>query len=311
MSGPVLMMTKILTCLLAFAAVVSAERPLSPLQPGGRDAEYRVGPGDTIEVAVFEVEDLDRSVTIAADGRIRLPLIGAIEVGGNTPREIEAQISSLYADGYLRNPQVTVSVVDFRSQPVSVLGAVREPGVYQLLGRRRLSDVLALAGGLSEEVGDSVRISRSSDGEAQREIEVSVSSLLSLHPSPDDNPWIEPHDSIQISKAGVVYVLGAVGRPGGFPIKEQEPMTALRAISLAEGTEGVAAKKRVRIIRRRDGLEEELPIRLDRILAGKAPDPVLEPNDIVYLPDSKLKKSLNRGSEAVIQMATGLVIWRR
>lgn len=303
-------MKKLLLCALAFAVAVSAERPQSPLQPGGRDAEYRVGPGDTLEVAVFEVEELGRSATISADGRIRLPLIGPVEVGGKTPQEIEGEISSLYADGYLNDPQVTVSVVDFRSQPVSVLGAVREPGVYQLLGRRRLSDVLALAGGLSEEVGGTIRISRNAAGE-QREIEVSVSNLLSLHPAPEDDPYVEPHDSIQISKAGVVYVLGAVGKPGGFPIREQEPMTALRAISLAEGTEGVAARKRARIIRRRDGEEQEMPIRLDRILAGKALDPELEPNDIVYLPDSKLKKSLNRGSEAIIQMATGLVIWRR
>ena len=304
-------MKKALLCAFAFAALLPAERTVSPLQPGGRDAEYRVGPGDILEVAVFEVEELGRSAAIAADGSIRLPLIGSVEVGGKTPQEIETEISRLYADGYLRDPQVTVSVVEFRSQPVSVLGSVREPGVYQLLGRRRLSDVLALAGGLSEDVGDSIRISRTGGGGEQREIEVSVSNLLALHPKPEDDPFIEPHDSIQIAKAGVVYVLGAVGRPGGFPIKEQEPMTALRAISLAEGAEGVAARKRVRIIRRRDGEEEELPIRLDRILAGKAPDPVLEPNDIVYLPDSKLKKSLSRGSEAVIQMATGLVIWRR
>ncbi len=304
-------MKKALLCALAFAVLLPAERTSSTLQPGGRDAEYRVGPGDILEVAVFEVEELGRSASVAADGSIRLPLIGSVEVRGKTPHEIETRVSELYADGFLRDPQVTVSVVEFRSQPVSVLGAVREPGVYQLLGRRRLSDVLALAGGLNEDVGDTIRVSRSSEGNEQREIEVSVANLLSLKPNPEDDPWIEPHDSIQVSKAGVVYVLGAVGRPGGFPITEQEPMTALRAISLAEGSEGVAAKKRVRIIRRRDGAQTEVPIRLDRILAGEDPDPVLEPNDIVYLPDSKLKKSLNRGSEAVIQMATGLVIWRR
>jgi len=304
-------MKKALLCALAFAALLPAERTISPLQPGGRDAEYRVGPGDILEIAVFEVEELGRSASVAADGAIRLPLIGSVEVGGKTPQEIETQLSELYADGFLRDPQVTVSILEFRSQPVSVLGAVREPGVYQLLGRRRLSDVLALAGGLNEDVGDTIRISRAGEAGSQREIEISVSNLLSPKLNPDDDPWVEPHDTIQVAKAGVVYVLGAVGRPGGFPITEQEPMTALRAISLAEGSEGVAAKKRVRIIRRRDGEESELPIRLDRILAGEDPDPVLEPNDIVYLPDSKLKKSLNRGSEAVIQMATGLVIWRR
>ena len=303
-------MKKLLLFVLAIGLAPAAERPLSPLQPGGRDAEYRVGPGDTLEVAVFEVDELGRSATISNDGRIRLPLIGPVEVGGKTPHEIESEISALYADGYLRDPQVTVSVADFRSQPVSVLGAVREPGVYQLLGRRRLSEVLALAGGLSEEVGDTVRITRTGE-QAQREIQVSVANMLSPHPAPEDDPFIEPHDAIQIGKAGIVYVLGAVGRPGGFPIREQEPMTALRAISLAEGTEGVAARKRARIIRRRNGSEMELPIRLDRILAGKAPDLALEANDIVYLPDSKLKKSMNRGSEAIIQMATGLVIWRR
>ncbi|MBI1354260.1 MAG: hypothetical protein GC160_07935 [Acidobacteria bacterium] len=304
-------MKKVLLCALALAAVSAAERTESPLQPGGRDAAYRVGPGDVLEIAVFEVEELSRSAAVAADGRIRLPLIGPVEVQGLTPPEIETKISAGYADGYLRDPQVSVAVVDFRSQPVSVLGAVREPGVYQLLGRRRLSDVLALAGGLSEEVGDTIRIGRGGDGEGAGELQVSVGALLSGETTPQNDPYIEPHDSIQVGKAGIVYVLGAVGRPGGFPIKDQEPMTVLRAISLAEGDEGVAARKRARVIRRRDGQESEMPIRLDRILEGKDPDPTLEANDIVYLPDSKLKKSLNRGSEAVIQMATGVVIWRR
>ena len=296
---------------LAVASVSAAERSGSPLQPGGRDAEYLVGPGDILEVAVFEVEDLSRSAAVAADGRIRLPLIGAVAVAGLTPQQIEGELRARYADGYLRDPQVSVSVADFRSQPVSVLGAVREPGVYQLLGRRRLSDVLALAGGLGPEVGETIRISRVADGDRRSEIEIAVADLLSAPATPEDDPFIEPHDSIHISKAGVVYVLGAVGRPGGFPIKDREPMTVLRALSLAEGDESVAARKRTRVIRRRDGVETELPIRLDRILKGEEPDPTLEPNDIVYVPDSKVKKSLNRGSEAAVQMATGLVIWRR
>ena len=222
---------------------------------------------------------------------------------------------------------------------MSVLGAVRQPGVYQLQGRRRLLDVLAIAGGLSPEVGETITISRSgvqrpasdeldlpispppvqvmsppdTNGHPARteEMRVFVRNLLSGAPGEVNNPFIEPHDVIQVAKAGVVYVLGAVKQPGGFPIKDQEKVTVLRAISLAAGLEGHAAPQRSRIIRQLGAEEFEVPVAVRDILKGRARDIELETNDILFIPDSRAKNALSRAADAAIQMATGLVIWRR
>jgi polysaccharide export outer membrane protein len=283
-----------------------AQETRSTLQPGGGE-EYRLGPGDALVVEVFEVEELSGPATVDAAGHIRLPLIGEVEAAGHTARELEDALEARFAKGLLQDPQIQVSVADFRSQPVSIVGEVAEPGVYQLQGKRRLLEVLAMAGGLSEHAGETIVVTRAGGPE----LSVSVKNLLTLEPSEAGNPWIEPHDVLRVSRAGVVYVIGAVRQPGGFPIRDQERMTVLRAVSLASGAEKTAAKQRSRIIRQRDGAGVEMPIRLADVLNGKAEDAPLEPNDIVYVPDSAAKSTLHRTTEAVMQMAVGLVIWRR
>ncbi len=305
----------------------------------GVSGPYRLGPGDVVQITVFEVDELSQPAVVSSQGSIPLPLVGEVNVEGLTTSEIEGKLKSLYGRDLLRDPQISVRVEEFRSQPVSILGAVREPGVYQLQGRRRLLDVLAIAGGLSPEVGETITISRPRakspvsdeldlpissspvqgvsppDTEVQpgrtEEMRVLVRDLLSGAPGELDNPLIEPHDVIQVAKAGVVYVLGAVKQPGGFPIKDQEKVTVLRAISLAAGLDGHAAPQRSRIIRHLGAEKFEVPVAVRDILNGRARDIELETNDILFIPDSRAKNALSRGADAAIQMATGLVIWRR
>ncbi len=305
----------------------------------GVSGPYRLGPGDVVQITVFEVDELSQPAVVTQQGSLPLPLVGEVEVEGLTTSEIEGKLKSLYGQDLLRDPQISVRVEEYRSQPVSVLGAVRQPGVYQLQGRRRLLDVLAIAGGLSPEVGETITISRSgvqrpasdeldlpispppvqvmsppdTNGHPARteEMRVFVRNLLSGAPGEVNNPFIEPHDVIQVAKAGVVYVLGAVKQPGGFPIKDQEKVTVLRAISLAAGLEGHAAPQRSRIIRQLGAEEFEVPVAVRDILKGRARDIELETNDILFIPDSRAKNALSRAADAAIQMATGLVIWRR
>lgn len=273
----------------------------------GVSGEYLLGPGDVLRIDVFEVEELSSEATLAPDGTIGVALIGRVEAAGKTALEVQGEIERRLADGLLREPQVTVSVAEFRSQPVSIVGAVKQPGVYQLRGRRRLVDVLALAGGFTELAGETITISR--EGDAAREIEVSVRGLLRSGASDEDNPYVEPRDVVRVASAGVVYVLGAVKKAGGFPIRDQEPMTVLSAVSLAEGQLGTASLQRARVIRGRGESKQEIPVKVRDVLNGRAPDSRLEANDILYIPDSRTKSALNRGAEAVVQMATGLVIW--
>ncbi len=279
----------------------------------GVRGEYRCGPGDRLAVTVFEVEELSGPVSIDADGLIRLPLIGAVPVGGLTTGQIEGRLVELYGANLLQDPQITVAVEEFGSQPVSVLGAVNEPGVLQLQGTRRLLDVIAMAGGLSEQAGERILIRRpaADDAAPPLEIAVPVKQMLASGADSQYNPWIQPHDTVQAETAGLVYVLGSVNRPGGFPIKDQEQITALQAMSLAEGSKPTASLQRAQIIRG-EGLDKtEIAISVKDVIKGKAPDPVLLPNDILYIPDSRFKSASSRGAEAIVQMAVGLVVWRR
>ena len=393
--------------ILALCSLVQAQGP--QFNPIGVSGEYRVGPGDVLDVNIFEVEELSKPAVVSPRGTVSLPLIGEVLVGHMTTLEIEARLKQLYEIDLLQDPQINVSVQEFRSQPVSVLGAVERPGVYQLQGRRRLVEVLAMAGGLTGEVGDVITISRSpfperldadpnsgsrrpgrpcapnavaseldpageSDrgphqggtlpGRADRqsalyspagrdrcrkrsqgphesipmtdslgasparvhlpefpppaerrrtreELQVSVRDLLMLDGSDGSNPLILAHDVIRVAKAGVIYVLGAVEKPGGFRIKDQETVTVLRAVSLAGGLGRHAAPRKSRIIRQSRGLKHEIPVSIRDILRDRAPDSPLEPNDILFIPDSRAKNALSRSAEAAIQMGTGIVIWRR
>ena len=137
------------------------------------------------------------------------------------------------------------------------------------------------------------------------EIQVSVRDLLMLDGSHGSNPLILAHDVIRVAKAGVIYVLGAVEKPGGFRIKDQEIVTVLRAVSLAGGLGRHAAPRKSRIIRQSSGLNREIPLSIRDILRDRAPDSPLEPNDILFIPDSRAKSALSRSAEAAIQMGDG------
>ena len=330
---------RVISCLILAALIALHGFSLQAAEESqvGVRGPYRVGAGDILDILVFEVEELSRPAVVTPGGTISLPLIGEIPVKGKTTVEIETALKEHYGDNYLRNPQISVSVTDFRSQPVSVVGAVQEPGVYQLQGERRLVEVLAMAGGLTEEVGESITISRHNDGAgsiavgpgadmlgtaaarllidhgdaAGGEIEVSVRELLTARDGGEANPIIEPHDVIRVSKAGIVYVMGAVEKPGGFVIKDQEQMTVLRAISLASGFGRHSSPQKARVIRQYEGVKREIPIRIKDVIEGSEEDLNLQANDILYIPDSRAKSAISRSIEAMIQVGTGVAIFRR
>jgi polysaccharide export outer membrane protein len=252
---------------------------------------------------VFEVEELSRPAVVTPEGAISVPLIGELPVRGQTTLEIEAGLKQRYGTRYLRDPQISVSVKDFRSQPVSVVGAVKDPGVYQLQGERRLIEVLAMAGGFTEDVGETISIHRggaeNDETAAVRtdllgsvagrfdlpagadELVVSVRELLTAKAGGEANPIVEPHDIIRVSKAGVVYVMGAVEKPGGFVIKDQERMTVLRAVSLASGFGEHSSPQKSRVIRQSAAGKQEIFIRIKDVIEGAEPDLDLEANDIL------------------------------
>ncbi len=287
---------------------------------------YELGPGDEIVVRGVEIPEIaDKAVRIDTSGYLSLPMIGRLKASGLTVPELESALSARLK-AFLVRPEVSVAVTEFRSQPVSVLGAVRTPGVYQLHGNKTLIEVLSLAGGPDPiTAGPTVNISRQlsygripldsahEDPTGQFSIaDVDLKAVLDAT-DPGANILLQPHDIVTVPKAEVVYVIGQVQKPGGFILEDRKGMSILEALSKAGGIAGVAAPQHSRILRVRQGQSEREEIAVDvrRMLAGSVPDSVLLPNDILFVPTSTPKHAALRAVEAAIQLGTGVVIWRR
>ncbi len=285
---------------------------------------YVLGPEDQISISVAEVGEISNDpVRIDLTGFIRVPLIGRIHAGGLTIEQFEAELATRLKP-YVLEPDVTVAISEFRSQPVSVFGAVKNPGVYQVQGRKTLLEMISQAGGLDTTAGYRISITRrvewgriplasaaeSADGQFSVG-EVSVKSLVQAK-APEENIPICPHDVISVPRAEMIYVVGTVQRSGGFVLSERETMSVLQALSLAGGLDRFASGRNARILRRSGGADRaEIAVNVPAILMGRANDVPLQAEDILFIPSSAPKKAVVRALEAAIQTGTGVVIWGR
>jgi polysaccharide biosynthesis/export protein len=284
-----------------------------------RGDAYLLGPDDEVSVRVIDVDEFrDEPLRVEMTGYLNLPLIGRVKAAGLTVQQLEQSVSALLIP-YVRSASVIVSVRAFRSQPVSVIGAVNKPGVYQLQGRKTLVEVLSLAEGLRQDAGNTVRVLRSGavedggkagESQASGVISVAIKALLDGS-APESKLPILPHDVISVPRAEMVYVMGAVRRAGGFVIPERDQISALQALALAEGFDSWAAPHRARVVRGHDGARTEIPLDIRRILEGNSADLRLEAGDILFIPSNGAKKATLRAVEAVIQVGTGVAIYRR
>jgi polysaccharide export outer membrane protein len=306
-------------------ALASSFPALAADSRNGATAGYVLGPDDVIAVEAVEADEISgKPVRIDRSGFIRLPMAGRVQASGLTVEQLENAIAGRLKV-YIKEPEVAVSVVEFRSQPVSVLGSVRNPGVHQLQGRKTLVEILSLAGGLADDAGHSVKITRrlewgriplasaADDASGGFSVaEVALKDILEAR-NPADNILILPNDVISVPRAEMVYVVGQVPRAGGYVLRERETLSVLQALSLAGGLDRVAAPQNARILRAAAGQANrtEIPVDLKKIMAAQAGDVALESEDILFIPASAPKKALGRAAEAAIQLTTGLVIFRR
>lgn len=290
----------------------------------GVQSGYVLGPGDQVSVIVEELpeEFANKTFRVDTNGELSLPLIGHIQARGLSIASLETESRNRLTH-ILKDPQVTFSLVNFGSQPISVLGAVNSPGVRQLEGRKTLFEVLSSAGGLRPDAGYQVKITRDlkwgSIPLAQAQTDASgQSSVVSIKLSdiinatnPAENIEVLPGDAISVPRAELVYVIGSVVRSGGFALNEHSSISALQALSLAEGLQKTAASNKARILRTEPGSPNrvEIPINLKKLLYGKIADVQLEPNDILFVPNSAGKTAEQRTLD-VIAGAAGAVIWR-
>ncbi|MBL8210408.1 MAG: polysaccharide biosynthesis/export family protein [Bryobacterales bacterium] len=299
---------------------------LLPLAAQDQTTTYILGPEDTISVAVQDLEELKdlKPVRIDLRGFINIPVAGRVKASGLTVEQLEASLRKQFLS-VLQEPEVTVTVTEFRSQPVSILGAVRTPGVHQVHGRKTLYEILSLAGGLNPDAGNSIRISRKKaagvlplsrvvlDPSGDYQVaDLSVKDVMTAR-NPQDNIEILPYDVISVPKGELVYVIGAVKKSGGFLLSEREKVSVLQALTMAEGLDRLAATKNAKILRQTEASEQrkEIGVNLKEILEGRAQDVAMLPNDILFVPNSAAKSAGMRTLEAAIQIGTGVAIFRR
>ena len=279
--------------------------PSSTLVTVSRD-KMRIGAGDLLEVSVFGVSDFKQEGRVSEGGEISLPLVGSIDIGGQTIEEAQKIIEqALVKGGYFRDPHVTVLIKDFASQGVSVLGEVMKPGVYPAMSTRRLYDMISLAGGFSPKAGRLITVTHRDTPETPEKVMLTNDPAKSMQ----SNVPVYPGDTIVVAKAGIVYVVGDVGKPGGFIMENGERMTLLEAIAMAQGVNRTAATGSAKLIRRTSGTPTEVPIQLKGILSAKAPDIDLMAEDILFVPGSLAKNAFRRGLDSALQIATSVAIY--
>lgn len=250
--------------------------------------EYKIGPKDLLEISVFGQDELNKTVRVSEDGKITFPLLGEVEVKGLTKVELEKKLSRLLEENYLHNPQVTIFIREHQSKIVSVLGAVKNPGHYEILGRQTLLHIISKAGGLTNETGEDIIIMRQSQDGSNISLKISIDGLF-LKGDPDLNIPLQPNDiiNVPIDKIVHVYVFGQVKNPGALDVKKSNIPTLLSAIAQAGGFSERASKGRV-IIKRKDesGNEKTTKVNVKDIIKGKKKDIQLMENDVVIVPET-------------------------
>jgi polysaccharide export outer membrane protein len=292
--------------------------------PARHDAAYVLGTNDKVTIRCLNAEEFSSEpLRIDGDGQVTLPFVGRIKLAGLTITAAEKELTDTLS-AYILHPQVALNVVESHSQPVSVFGAVNNSGAFQLEGNKTLTEVLSMAGGLRRDAGGVLTLTRSTawgpiplpsaTTDAAGEFSVAQIDVDALvrGKTPEMNIAVRPHDVISVSEAGVVYVVGQVRKPGGFTITGHDGLTVLQALSMAEGLDHTAAPKKARILRKSaDGSRTEIAVNLETVLAGNSQDMMLQVDDVLFVPNNAAKGAGIRTLDAMIQLATGVVVYGR
>jgi polysaccharide export outer membrane protein len=267
-----------------------------------------IGPGDEVHVQVFDTPDLDENARVTDSGDLPLVLGGKIKLASLTPLEAARSIEGALIQAHVMySPRVMVTVTQYATQNVTVFGQVVKPGTYPINTPRSVLDVLGLAGGLTDLADRHVIIERHT---SHRQISYYVSNRASDFL--DQTVLVNPGDKVLVARAGIVYVLGDVGRAGGYPMTNNDgTLTVLQAIAAAGGTASSAVPSHTRLIRRTaSGGYQSDPVPFSAMQKGKKPDIQLQAGDIVYVPFSYLRNAA-LGLTGIAAAATSAVIYTK
>jgi polysaccharide export outer membrane protein len=271
----------------------------------------QIGANDLVAISVYDAPELSRTVRVDPEGFIRLPMLKErIKAEGLLPAELEGTIvEALMAAELIVDPFVTVTVAEYNSRPISVMGAVRRPLTFQAAGPVTLLDALARAEGLSPEAGPVILLSKSpvsGAGEATTLVQrVSVRALIDAA-DPAVNIRLTGGEEIRVPAAGKIFVVGNVKKPVSFPVRDDSEDTVLKALAMAEGLMPYASKQAFIYRREASGSKHEIPIELSKIMQRKSPDVLLEAEDVLYIPDATGKRAGLAALEKTLLFGSGV-----
>lgn len=261
------------------------------------DREPTVGGGDLLSIHIYGALDYTPTARVSLDGSIALPLAGVVHIQGLTLTQAEHAIAErLIAGGMYVNPQVSIQVVETPNQIITVTGETKgNVGVVPALGRRRLFDVIAAVGGLPPTASHVVTILRPGQ-DAPLVVDLGNNPATSA----TTNVPLFAGDTLVIARTGVIYALGAFRIQSAIPLASNSPLTVMQAITIAGGPNYEGKREDTRIIRTEGTRRIEVKVNMSRVIAGKDPDPVLQPDDILYLPTSGIKAAIRAGGIATL-----------
>jgi polysaccharide export outer membrane protein len=297
--------------LFAICVVATAQTRPSLMEEVGQTnlPALELHAGDLIAVSVYDAPELTRTVRVDPDGTIRLPLLSdGVKAAGLMPRELETElVNALKSGEILVDPVVKITVVEYHSRPISVMGAVRKPVTFQSDGAITLLDALARAEGLTDDAGTEIIVTQNNAVQ-----HIAVKKLLS-EADPSVNLRLTGNEEIRVPVAGKIFVVGNIRKPGGFSVHDPADKTVLKMVALSEGLMPFS-EKTAYIVRRQEGeTPQEIPIELAKIMERKSPDVPLEVGDILYVPDNKSRRNtmsiVDRVAGFGSSTASGLLIW--
>lgn len=281
----------------------------------------RIGPNDLLNLNVYGAPELSRPVRVSPEGTIQIPMLKEVfEAAGKYPGELESIVANaLMREKILVSPVVTVTVAEYVSRPISVIGAVKQPLTFQAFGNITLVDALSRAGGLTTDAGAEILLSRQQPGADGKPVSLVVRiPVKQLIDQADGelNYALRGGEEIRVPEAMRIFVVGNVKKPGAFPVRDGNDTTVLKMLAMSEGLQPFAAD--LAYIYRREGNENgrnEISIPIAKIMARKAPDVALQPNDVLYIPDNKNRRMTMAMVDRLVTFgagtASGMLVWRR
>jgi polysaccharide biosynthesis/export protein len=285
---------------LSWAQVAVKDAPPATVRD---QSAIAIGPGDLLDLRVFDVPELVLKVRVDINGCVSLAFLGDVKLAGMTVGNAQRMIArELVARQLVKDPQVSIFIEEFATQGITIYGEVNAPGIYPLMGPHRLYDVISAAGGLTLKSGRTVTVLHAGQSDHPEVVEL-ANMNAGEHPLEHANVPIYPGDTIVVSKAGMVYVLGEVNKPGAFIMEDNTSISVLKATALAGGTTKLASLKGSLILRKSLAGTTQTRIPLDKIYHGEAQDLQLHAEDIVFVPLSNIRNYGAMGLQGAIQAA--------